>query len=421
MDVSQPFILNNFQLLGKVGFGAFGEVFKAREKVTGKFFAAKISIQQIFEDTEEEEEEDENEEKIKNCPNSKIRNLIREVNIISKLNHPSIVKFVGFSLTNFSGENKPVIITEFLSNGTLNDLIVQERRGIAPEKWNDTRKLIVLYGIAAAMSYLHSHKIIHRDLKPDNIMMDDEMYPKITDFGLSKITDSNQETVLMNSTAGIIGTVIYLPPESLLDYQYSEAGDVYAFSMIAYEIMTNKKPFARCTFFQILDNLVKGIRPQMDAIVPESYQNLINKCWESNASNRPTFDEIVEELRGNEAFITDTIDEVEFFNYIDYIDEYKSSFSSGKSILSIEEFMNKRKKKPSKPRAKSTRHSIFGNPSSNTEDNKNESNNTQNIKEEHNIEFYYMHYYAFIKKRKLSDVKNYMIFVKNSNNNDLKS
>ena len=138
---------------------------------------------------------------------------------------------------------------------------------------------------------------------------------------------------------------------------------------------------------------------------PESYQNLINKCWESNASNRPTFDEIVDELRGNEGFITETIDEVEFYNYIDYINEYESSFSSGKSILSIDEFMKKRKKKSMKPRTKAIKPSIFEKVSVNTDENKEKSYNTQNLKDNDELESFLKRIYAFLNNHNINNVK----------------
>lgn len=117
-------------------------------------------------------------------PKDTIRNLVREVNIICKLNYPSIIKFIGFSLNDFEGNSKPVLITEYMPNGSLSDLIEQERRSICNPKYNFTRKLIIIFGISSAMSYLHAHNIIHRDLKPDNILIDSNLNPKllISDF-----------------------------------------------------------------------------------------------------------------------------------------------------------------------------------------------------------------------------------------------
>lgn len=122
------------------------------------------------------------------------------------------------------------------------------------------------------MAYLHSH---------DNILMDDNLYPKIVDFGLSKFDDG--QSVLLSSV-GIKGTMLYMSPELLFDNQYFQAGDVYAFSMIAYEIFTNDPPYKDCTIRQLYLKLTKGERPNFNCPIPESYKNLIEKCWSDNGS-----------------------------------------------------------------------------------------------------------------------------------------
>lgn len=154
--------LEDFILQNKIGTGAFGKVYKVKEKRTRNFYAAKISIKTI-----------ENSDTLK-------LDILREVNIISKLSHPSVLKFITYSPINFKKKSKPVIITELATNGSLEDLILMERNGSNKKiNYDDTQKLIIIYGIAAGMSYLHSHNIIHRDLKPGNILLDDFLFPKI--------------------------------------------------------------------------------------------------------------------------------------------------------------------------------------------------------------------------------------------------
>ena len=157
MSISENFDLNQIDRLELIGNGSFGEI-----------YAAKVSFKGM-------------------TSKDIIGDLSREVNILMKINHPSVIRFVGFSPINFHEEQKPVIITEFLTNGTLSDMIELEKKGLFNKLWTDTRKLICIYGVAASMSYLHAHNIIHRDLKPANILMDDFLFPKIADFGLSKI------------------------------------------------------------------------------------------------------------------------------------------------------------------------------------------------------------------------------------------
>ena len=182
----QSFDLNDYILQNKIGSGSYGKVYKVKEKKTGLIYAAKIAIEELDENYI-----------------SDIKTLSREINIISKLNHPSVLRFIGFSPFNFKKKKRPVIITEFASNGSL-DHFLSESFAI------DTRKLIIIYGISSAMSYLHFHNIIHRDLKSENILLDEFLLPKIADFGLSKV---KKESRKQNSQNQIKGTPKYISPE----------------------------------------------------------------------------------------------------------------------------------------------------------------------------------------------------------------
>ena len=251
---------------------------------------------------------------------------------MSKIDHPNIVKFIGF---NFH-EDKPVIITEFVTNGSLSSILEQERNGFSPALWDDTHKLICMYGIASAMSFLHSHGIIHRDLKPANILMNDEFYPKVADFGLSKIINKGgEESFLSGSSSGLKGTPIYMAPESLEKDEYSYACDVYAYGIILYEIVTGQHPFKDSIPFQIMKKVAAGERPEFVGSVPEVFKDLIERCWNQEPEKRPTFEEIVDQLKNNPKFITDTVDENEYLNYIEYIDEYKIKYNKNRKIISL--------------------------------------------------------------------------------------
>lgn len=110
--------------------------------------------------------------------------IAREVQILSKINHLSVLNLILFSPTNSKNKDKPVIIiiTELATNGILSDFI----ESTSPKKLTFTQKLIIVYGICSDMSYLHLHAIIHRDLKPYKHIYS-FLFAKISDFGLSKI------------------------------------------------------------------------------------------------------------------------------------------------------------------------------------------------------------------------------------------
>ena len=239
--------LSNFKKWEKIGKGGYGKVYKIEDNQTKQIFAAKISRDQLDFKSKE-----------------KFYQYAREVNIISKLNHPSILKFIGFSRTNFKGNPYPVIVTEFEPNGSLDYILELERAECAPEYWNDTKKLINIYGIASAMSYLHSNNILHRDLKPQNILEDDYLFPKIGDFGLSKLYHQNKNSASFQSGTEIKGTFTYIAPEVYKGEKYVSASDVFSFAIIVYEIITNQIPFEEYDKFQFVYAVVnKNVRPKI--------------------------------------------------------------------------------------------------------------------------------------------------------------
>ena len=320
--------LDEFDIKNKIGKGGFAVVYTVTKKSTNEIFAAKI-LQNAIDDI--------------SC--DQMLSISHEVNIMSKLNHPSILKFYGYSPVNFENQKNPIILTEFAPNGDLKHIIQLERQSMAVSGWDDTKKLIIIYGIASGMSYLHKNDIIHRDLKPENILMDNLLFPKISDFGLSKITQSgNNQT--MQSNANVKGTPIYIAPEIWETQKYGKEGDVYSFSLILYEIMTNEVPFKDIfSISQVYVNIVvKGKRPDFTFPVPNSYRQLIEKCWSYDPRDRPTFDQIITQLKNDEGFITDSVDREDYRNYIDYIEQYQASFDQDKKILKMKEIESSGKK-----------------------------------------------------------------------------
>ena len=128
--------LNRYHLLDHIGSGSFGDVFKVREIKTNKIYSGKIIKKTISNDYMNNEES---------------LLFFREVKLMSIFNHPSIIKFIGYSPIDFEQLPHPTIIAEFVSRGTLNDVIKLESSGLSPDGWNETKKLINIYGIACGM------------------------------------------------------------------------------------------------------------------------------------------------------------------------------------------------------------------------------------------------------------------------------
>ncbi|KAK8876560.1 hypothetical protein M9Y10_006777 [Tritrichomonas musculus] len=311
MTLDNTVMLDDYVKLDRIGYGSFGEVHQIMYKKTGEIYAAKSALRPLDENSK-----------------SEIRDLKRELDILSSLDHKSVLKFVGFYPKNFNKEDKPTIITEYMPNGSLEQILSLKNINLASIGWDDTQKLITIYGIASAMKYLHQNKIIHRDLKPGNILLDEYLIPKIADFGLSKIIHSNDDSKTTESTQKLRGTPIYMAPEIWNELEYTASCDVYAFGLIIYEILLYEQPFKNIQIFEVAYRVTNNIRPEINDELPASYKNLIEKCWSQNPEDRPTFDKIVEVLENDDGFITENIDEKKYQNFIEYIKNDKISASS---------------------------------------------------------------------------------------------
>ena len=314
--------INRFYITHYLGSGSFGNVFQVKEITTGQLYAAKVINTKISSDYK----------------NDDTLNYFREVKLMSAFNYPSIIKFIGYSPIDFQGLPYPTTIIEYAPNGTLRDVLNLEVAGFSPKGWDETRKLINIYGIASGMSYLHANNIIHRDLKPENILIDGYLFPKISDFGYSKaIIDMKmieyQSSLVCSSAPSIKGTPIYISPESLSKEIYTKANDVYAFSILVYQILTLKMPYPFKNYYELFKKVVVDKnRPELTKDISKPFQNLLEKCWDHNPNKRPSFQEIADELKTNSDFITNVINENEYYDYIDLIDNSKSSFDLDKSI-----------------------------------------------------------------------------------------
>lgn len=223
---------------------------------------------------------------------------MNEIQVLSKVDHPMILRFIGYCLNNFDSNPFPAIITEFLPNGSLNDEIKISINGIASDEWTSTSKYIILLGISLGMNYLHSKHIVHRDLKPTNILIDENYYPKIYDFGFSKITEIELNQIKMSS---YLGTPLYIAPEILSHESYTYKVDIYSFALIACEILLNKRSSIDITEIPGIEN-----------------QEFFAKCLTKNPSERPDFSEICEFIASkNFQIIFDDLDYEKIYDFLD--------------------------------------------------------------------------------------------------------
>ncbi|KAK8899073.1 hypothetical protein M9Y10_001372 [Tritrichomonas musculus] len=287
--------LKNYEKVHRIARGGCSKVIKIKDKTTGEFYAAK----KLF--------------------SNDINDLIQELSVFSDIKHESIIKLIGYSLRSFKNKPRNIIIIEYVKNGSLEQLLEKERSGCEFKFWTETMKLINIHGLASVMSYLHSKSILHLDIKPNNNLLNEYLFPKLIDFGLSKKFMSSE--IMKQTTTELKCTFQYAAPEILQSHEYTEAADVYAFAVEVFEIMNKECPFKGLNVQQIINKVVnnKG-RPEFTNDIPAAYKQLIESCWCQEANDRLKFRQIVDILRNDKSFITEKVDEKLYRAYVDYID-----------------------------------------------------------------------------------------------------
>ncbi|XP_038893794.1 putative receptor-like protein kinase At4g00960 [Benincasa hispida] len=212
----------------KVGEGGFGAVYKGKLP-NGRIVAVK---------------------RLSQASNQGDVEFKNELLLVSKLHHRNLVKLLGFSFK----ENEKFLIYEFLHNGSLQNFIFDPPKRQSLE-WATRYKIIG--GIARGLVYLHEDsriKIIHRNLKASNILLDNEMNAKISDFGIARLFASEQTR---DDTCTIIGPSGYMAPEYVRHGHLSSKSDVFSFGVLLLEIVTGQKNnLIRSNIENIEDSLI---------------------------------------------------------------------------------------------------------------------------------------------------------------------
>ncbi|XP_023903217.2 cysteine-rich receptor-like protein kinase 44 [Quercus suber] len=202
----------DFSDANKLGQGGFGVVYKGKLS-NGQVIAVKrLSKNSIQGDL-----------KFKN-----------EVLLVAKLQHRNLVRLLGFCLEGI----ERLLIYEFVPNGSLDNFIFDPIKCVQLD-W--ARRYKIIGGIARGLLYLHEDsrlRIIHRDLKASNILLDFEMNPKISDFGMARLFELDQSE---GNTSRIVGTYGYMAPEYAMHGQFSVKFDVFSFGVLVLEIISGRK------------------------------------------------------------------------------------------------------------------------------------------------------------------------------------
>ncbi len=271
MSLTTGSSVGHYQILGSLGAGGMGEVYRARDTKLGRDVALKVLPQAVSAD-----------------PDRRAR-FAREARSLAALNHPNIAQVHGFE----DGEPTSALIMELVEGQDLSERI---RRGPIP--FDDA--IAIARQIGDALQTAHDRGIIHRDLKPGNIKVRDDGTVKVLDFGLAKALDqgsgtgdqgsgelSNSPTITtpaMTMQGMLLGTAAYMAPEQAKGRAVDRRADIWAFGCVLYEMLTGRKAFAGD---DVSDTLASILKSDVDWTgVPPQATRLLKRCLEKDPRKR---------------------------------------------------------------------------------------------------------------------------------------
>ena len=253
---------DRYEIIGELGHGGVGKVFKCNDLQLDKIVAVKVLA-------------DNNEDLITRFHS--------EAKLSAKLSNDLIVNVIDFGITRNS---EPFLAMEYLDGESLKSRI--ERLG----KIEVFDLLPIAINIASGLAHAHEHGILHRDIKPSNIMLivreDGTESVKIVDFGIAKKFGLEEQK--LTSTGAIIGTPLYLSPEAVEGKKVDVRSEIYSFGCLLFEALTGKAPFQEdstmMTMMARLERSAPSLNDQSEFGIPDKVCRIVSRCLEREPEKR---------------------------------------------------------------------------------------------------------------------------------------
>jgi eukaryotic-like serine/threonine-protein kinase len=262
-----PETIGRYRILHLLGQGGMGSVYLAEQENPHRVVALKV-IRPGFATTQI------------------LRRFEQESKALGRLHHPGIAQIYEAGTADSGLGPQPYFAMEFIAGQPLIEFAEQLHL-------NGRARLELIAKVCDAVNHAHQRGIIHRDLKPGNILVDETGQPKILDFGVARVTDSDVEVTRQTDIGQLIGTLNYMSPEQVLadPLELDVRSDVYALGVIAYELLTGKMPYD--TTRKALHEVVRVIREEDPAPISSvnrmyrgDVQTIVTKALEKDKTRR---------------------------------------------------------------------------------------------------------------------------------------
>jgi serine/threonine protein kinase/Tfp pilus assembly protein PilF len=273
--------LGTYEILGPLGAGGMGEVYRARDSRLGREVAIKVLPEAVSKSTD------------------RLARFEREARTVAALNHPNIV-----TLYSVEDEGGIRFLTMELVEGDSLD------RHIIPGGLPLARVLDLSIPLTQALVAAHERGVIHRDLKPNNVMVTLDGWVKVLDFGLAKIAESKEDdpgaTIAvtgapLSGEGQVLGTVPYMAPEQIRGKPVDARSDLFAVGIILYELATGRRPFTGATPADVGSAILRDVPPTVLSLrgdLPRDLSRIVERCLEKDPRDRiQTARGVLNELR----------------------------------------------------------------------------------------------------------------------------